>query len=120
MDSVLRFEFNVDLKPTREIIKKKDIRKEPALRKSLVLAYQIQELIDQGKASSYNQIGRWLNFQTSRISQIMNLLFLCPVIQKEILLSENLGILGLTEYHIRHIPIEADWKKQMRLWRSVV
>ena len=116
----MRFEFDVNLKTPRVFIKKPDVRREPALRRSLILAYQIQDLLDRGKASSYNQVGRWLNFQTSRISQIMNLLFLCPEIQKEILLSDNFGVLGLTEFHIRPIPMELDWKKQIKLWRSIV
>jgi hypothetical protein len=116
----MRFEFDVNLKRPIERPKKKDIRREPALRKSLVLAYQIQDLLDRGKAGSYNQIARWLNFQTSRITQIMNLLFLSPEIQEEILTSDNLAVLGLTEYNVRHVTAEVDWKKQIKLWRSIV
>jgi hypothetical protein len=119
MDDLMRYEFDVNLKAAREVKRKADVRKEPHLRKSLVLAYQIQDLLDRNKASNYEQVARWLNFNRARVSQIMTLLFLSPEIQKEILFSDSLAVLGLTEFHIRQIPMEGDWKKQMKLWRSI-
>ena len=119
MADLMRYEFDINLKASKEIKRKADVRKEPHLRKSLILAYQIQDLLDKHKATTYEQIARWLNFNRARISQIMNLLFLSPAIQKEILTTDSLAILGLSEFHIRAIPMEADWKKQMKLWRSI-
>jgi hypothetical protein len=59
------------------------------------------------------QIAKWLGFNRARISQLMNLLFLAPEIQTEILRSENLLI---TERHARQVPLEADWVKQKQIW----
>ena len=110
----MRFEFEINLKPVRKIREKKPT--EPSLRKNLVMAYQIQELLEQNKAKSQDQIARWMGFNRARISQIMNLLFLAPEIQTEILLSKNLDI---PEHQARKIPLEADWPKQKQIWLTL-
>ena len=110
----MRFEFEIDLKPVRKIREKKPT--EPSLRKNLVMAYQIQELLERNKAKSQDQIARWMGFNRARISQIMNLLFLAPEIQTEILLSKGLEI---PEHQARKIPLEADWPKQKQIWLAL-
>ena len=107
----MRFEFEIELKPVRKVREKKPT--EPSLRKNLVLAYQIQDLLEQGKARTLEQVSGWLGFNRARISQLMNLLFLAPEIQTEILLSENLAI---AEHQARNIPLETDWLKQKKIW----
>ena len=107
----MRFEFEIELKPVRKVREKKP--KEPSLRNNLVLAYQIQDLLDQGKARTLEQIAKWIGFNRARISQLMNLLSLAPEIQTEILLSENLNI---AEHQARKIPLQADWANQKRIW----
>ena len=110
----MRFEFEIELRPVRKIREKKS--RKPSLRKNLVLAYQIQDLLEQGKARTLEQVSGWLGFNRARISQIMNLLFLAPEIQTEILLSENLNI---PECQARNIPIEPDWINQKRIWLNL-
>jgi len=115
----MRFEFEVNLKKVHHIEVRKEIKiqKEPSLRRSLILAYQIQELFDNGKATSLKQVATWLHMTYARISQIMNLLFLAPDIQEEILLSDKEAIKDLTEHKIRKIAIEPIWQKQRELWK---
>lgn len=110
----MRFEFEIDLKPVRKIREKKST--EPSLRKNLVMAYQIQKLLEQNKAKSQDQIARWMGFNRARISQIMNLLFLAPEIQTEILLSKYLEI---PEHQVRKIPLEANWLIQKQIWLAL-
>jgi hypothetical protein len=89
------------------------------LRQNLVLAYQIQELFDKGKARNLGQVAQWLHTTHARISQIMNLLFLAPDIQEEILFSYEEKVFQLTEHKIRKIPMEVSWTKQREMWNEI-
>lgn len=117
----MRFEFKTDLKKSRHVLNSMKIliKKEPLLRQNLVLAYQIQELFDKEKAKNLGQVGQWLHMTHARISQIMNLLFLAPDIQEEILFSDEGKVLQLTEHKIRKIPMEVSWAKQREMWNEI-
>jgi hypothetical protein len=117
----MRFEFKTDLKKTSHMLNsgKIPIKKEPLLRQNLVLAYQIQELFEKEKANNLGQVGRWLHMTHARISQIMNLLFLAPDIQEEILISNEEKVFQLTEHRIRKIPMEVSWTKQREMWNEI-
>ena len=118
-NSALRFEFDVDLKPVKH--KKRPVPKKGfVLRQRLVLAYQIHDLLSQGKAQSLHQIGRWLGSCHARMSQIINLLNLAPAIQQEILLSEDTKLHQVTEFDIRDIAMEMDWQKQTAMWKTLL
>ena len=123
MSTDLKFEFKVDIKP----VSRKSYRyymakivNEPRLRQYMVLAYQIQETLDRDNTTTAKQIAAWLNMTPPRISQILNLLFLSPSIQKEILLSNDEKIRGLTEHKILAITKEIDWEKQQALWNDII
>ena len=123
MSTDLKFEFKVDLKP----VSRKSYRyymakivNEPRLRQYMVLAYQIQETLDRDNTTTAKQIAAWLNMTPPRISQILNLLFLSPSIQKEILLSNDEKIRALTEHKILAITKEIDWEKQQALWNAII
>ena len=123
MSTDLKFEFKVDIKP----VSRKSYRyymakivNEPRLRQYMVLAYQIQETLDRDSTTTAKQIAAWLNMTPPRISQILNLLFLSPSIQKEILLSNDEKIRALTEHKILAITKEIDWEKQQTLWNDII
>ncbi len=117
----MKFEFKTDLKKPRHVsnARKMPIKKELLLRHNLVLAYQIQELFEKEKAKKLRQVGQWLHMTHARISQIMNLLFLSPDIQGEILFSDEEKILQLTEHKIRKISMEVNWTKQREMWNEI-
>lgn len=122
MGTDLKFEFKVALKPVRHAsprCRMSKISNEPKLRQYLVLAYQIEEMLSEGKVKDLGQIAGWLGMTYTRIKQIMNLLFLCPDIQKEILLSNTDKILNTTERKIRNITKEIDWQKQILAWNEL-
>ncbi|MDP3791255.1 MAG: hypothetical protein Q8R38_04330 [Candidatus Omnitrophota bacterium] len=96
------------------------ISHEPRLRQYLVLAYQIQEMLDSANALSAKQISEWLHMTPPRVSQILNLLFLSPAIQKEILLSNDEKIRNLTEHKILAITKEIEWEKQQVMWNDLL
>ena len=123
MDTEFKYEFKVDLNPVRHKSYRYHMAKisnEPRLRKYLVLAYQIQDVLDKDGGKSLLQIAGWLNMTYTRIKQITNLLSLCPEIQKEILLSNTDKIRQITERKIRSITKEIDWRKQVEAWNKLL
>ena len=122
MGTDLKFEFKVDLKPVRHASYRHRMAKisnEPKLRQYLVLAYQIQDTLAEGKAKDLGQIAEWLGMTYTRLKQIINLLFLCPKIQAEILLTNTDKINRITERKIRDITKEIDWQKQILAWNKL-
>lgn len=122
MGTELKFEFKVDLKPVRYKsyrYRMTKISNEPKLRQYLVLAYQIQETLSERKAKDLSQIAEWLGMTYTRLKQIINLLFLCPKIQEEILLTNTDKINQITERKIRGITKEINWQKQILAWNKL-
>ena len=123
MDTDLKFEFNVNLKPVRYAshrCRMAKISNEPKLRQYLVLAYQIQEALDRDSTITAKRIAEWLGMTPPRVSQILYLLSLCPAIQQEILLSENKKLHSLGEYNVREIVKEPLWEKQIEMWEAIL
>lgn len=114
-------EFKIDLEtpvnyepPIEEAIKK-----EPKLRQRLILAYQIEGLIEEGKAKDLKQVGTWLNISHIKMYLLMNMLILAPSIQEEILFSRNTAIRLIPEYKMNEIAREASWDKQKKMWQEL-
>ena len=123
MDTDLKFEFKVDLKPVRHAshrCRMAKISNEPKLRQYLVLAYQIQDTLEKDTTLTSKQIAEWLNMTPPRICQIMDILLLCPTIQQDILLSESKKLYNLGEYNIRRIVKEPLWEKQIEMWDAIL
>jgi len=121
--SNLRLEFDIDLKQVRPLNKwhkEKEIEKEPKVLRNLILAYQIQKLIDDDKIPSIKQAAEWLNISQVRLDQTMNMLLLSPAIQEDIICSPNKRITAIPEYKLRTITNEADWQQQGQLWRELL
>jgi len=121
--SNLRLEFDVDLKQVRPLNKwhkEKEIEKESKILRNLILAHQIQRLIDRNKVSSIKQAAEWLNMSQVRLDQTMNMLLLSPSIQEEIICSPNKRITAIPEYKLRNITNETDWQQQGQLWRELL
>ncbi len=120
--SDLKLEFDVDLKQVRPLNKwhkEEEIEKEPKIRRNLMLAYQIQGLIEKEKISP-RQAAEWLNMSQVRVDQLMNMLLLSPQIQEEIIAADNAILVSIPEYKLRSVINEADWQQQGQLWRELV
>jgi len=123
MDKELKFEFEVDLKPVRHKSHRYHMAKisnEPKLRQYLVLAYQIRETLEHDSTITAKKVAEWLNMTPPRICQILNLLLLCPAIQRDILLSHNQKLYDLGEYNVREITKEPIWEKQSEIWNTLL
>jgi len=95
------------------------ISNEPNLRQYLVLAMQIEEVLERDSTITAKKIAEWLNMTPPRICQILNLLLLCPTIQRDILLSQDKRLYDLGEYNLRNIVKEPLWKKQIEMWNTL-
>jgi len=89
------------------------------LRQNLLLAHQIQELIDKNKAKDIKEVSGWLNLSQQRTNQVVSLLFLSPRIQEEIVLQNNPCLFEIPEYKLRLITDELDWDKQYVMWQKL-
>ncbi|MCQ9207116.1 MAG: hypothetical protein NG740_04480 [Omnitrophica bacterium] len=118
----MRAEFKVNLKLTKATYIRRDMRKfknEPQLRQLLVLAYQIKRELEKTPHGTLREISEWLGLTRGRISQILNLLFLAPKIQEDIVLSDKKLLLFIPEHKIRPIIKEIDWEKQREMWIEI-
>lgn len=118
----LRLEFEVDLKQVRPLNKwhkEKEIEKEPKIRRNLILAYQLQRLIEDGKITNLKQAAEWLNMNQARLDHTLTLLHLSPAIQTEIISEDGQMLSLIPEYKIRSLAAQFDWNKQAEVWQSI-
>ena len=115
----MRAEFKVNLKRTKQNYIRRDrnrLLKEPILRQYLVLAHQVKEVLKAQPKRTLKEISGWIGYTPARMSQIMNLLFLSPLIQEEILLSNKSSLRQLSINIAHKISQELSWDKQNELW----
>ena len=118
----LRPEFEADLKNVRAWNKRHKegaIEKEPNIRIKLILAHQLQRLLEEGKIASLKQASEWLNIDQSRLSHTLTFLLLSPTIQTEIINGNNQTISLIPEYKIRSLAAEPNWEKQTQIWQDI-
>jgi site-specific DNA recombinase len=109
-----------ELKYKSVIPKDRLIRTEPQLRQNLLLAHQIQGLIDDEKAKDIKEVSGWLNLSQQRVNQIMGLLFLSPQIQEAIIFQNDPYMFEIPEYKLRAITDEHSWDRQYVMWQNLI
>jgi len=109
-----------ELKRVNEPPRETKIKVEPQLRKNLLLAHQIQEVLNEGRAKNLKEISGWLNMSPQRINQIASLLLLSPKIQEEIILFKAGLLSSLPEYKLRQVINEIDWENQYKIWQELL
>jgi hypothetical protein len=120
----VEIEFNVELKPIQRQVRpvgnsrrgKADV---PKLTRLLVLAHQIEQAIEQGRAEDYAEVARQLDVSRARITQVVNLLLLSPRIQTTIVTTLPL-VHDLSERQVRKIAEELDWHRQQTLFDDLL
>lgn len=90
----------------------------PRVTKLLALAIHFDELLRTGAVPSQAELARLGRVTRPRLTQIMDLLYLCPSIQTEILQHPPItsGRDPITERELRGIIRRADWARQRRLF----
>jgi len=121
LNSAKTHEFKIDLETSlfRETPKDVAILKEPKMRQSLILAYQIRGLLKEGKAKDLKQIADWLNITHTKMYLLLNMVMLAPSIQEEILFSDNSIINQVPEYKMNEITREISWNNQKKMWQEL-
>jgi len=118
-----RHEFSVDLKVNplqKHMTKEELIAQETSIRRQLLLAHHMKQLLDSGKAKNLQGIAAWLNISQPRTHQIFSLLFLSPWIQETILLSDDPNLFAIPEYKVIEIAQETIWETQSALWQNLL
>jgi hypothetical protein len=87
----------------------------------LALAYHFQDLLDTGVVRTQMELAALTKLTTARITQIMNLLFLAPDIQEEILFMPAItqGQPAVTERHLRQVLKTVVWSEQRERWAAI-
>lgn len=88
--------------------------------KRLALAYRIQDEINEGAYRDMAHVAFEHDLSRPRLTQIMNLLYLAPDIQEEVLsLEYPPGRQPITERMLRHILKNLDWAEQRAVWAGL-
>ena len=122
-ESGIRLEYDADVKKSRHMTKwhkEIEVTKEPKIRKTLIFAHQMQDLMNNGRIKSLKQASEWLNLSPVRIDQALNHLLLSPAIQKEIIDLDAQTLSLVPEYKMRGIINEFDWNNQYALWQELL
>jgi hypothetical protein len=87
----------------------------------LALAHHFQNLLDTGVVRTQMELAALAKVTTARITQIMNLLFLAPDIQEEILFMPPItqGQPAVTERHLRQVLKTVVWSEQRERWAAI-
>ena len=117
----MRFKFEVDLKPSRkrpQVKPKIDRKRIPTIRRTLVLAHQIAEYMKLHNVRTFVAFRSRAQVSATRMTQIMNLLYLSPKIQEEILTEEKHPFLRLRESDLVPLFKVPSWRRQEELWNT--
>ena len=90
----------------------------PRVTQIMALAIQFQDMIQQGEARNYADLARLGCLTRERMSQIMELIWLAPDIQQEILAypPTEVGRFPLSEMAVRKIAGSLSWLQQRSDW----
>ena len=78
----------------------------------MALAIRFQDLVDSGTVRDYAELARLGGVTRARMTQIMNLLYLAPALQEQLLFLPP--IKRLNERNLRAVVRELDWNVQRR------
>jgi hypothetical protein len=83
----------------------------------LALALKMEQMIQEGTVKKYSDLAELGQVSAARITQVMNLLYLSPDIQEQILSSDPPP---LNESAVRRLSSVVLWKEQRVLWRELL
>jgi hypothetical protein len=109
-----RQELRVGERPVAPAV---ELGRVPRVARLLALAHRFEGLLRAGAVASYAELARLGHVTHARISQVMNLLYLAPDLQEQILFSRTeRGRDAVTLGELQPIAATLDWRKQRRLW----
>ncbi len=92
----------------------------PRISRLMALAIKMERLVQDGHVRDYAEVARVGHVSRARVTQIMNLNFLAPDIQEEIVFLARVecGRDPIREHAVRPIAAIFDWRKQRKEWRK--
>ena len=93
----------------------------PQITRVLATAIQFDEMIANDEARHYADLARLACVTRERISQLMELIWLAPDIQQEILElpPSNSGRFPIGEVALRRVALNMDWEQQRDAWKNL-
>jgi hypothetical protein len=93
----------------------------PRITRLLALAVRFEGLLQDGTVRDYAELARLGRVSRARITQIMSLRNLAPVIQERILALPAVSspAEGVNERLLRGVAQRWDWREQMRMWEEL-
>jgi hypothetical protein len=88
----------------------------PRLTRLLALAHRWNRLIEEGVVTDYAEIASTMGLSRARVTQIMDLLYLAPEIQEDILSGKIQE--PVSERAARALIRVPEWTKQRMVWRQ--
>ena len=117
------FEFQVDLTSRARATPKRRVSTRsilPPIVNTLVLAHQIDRAVSEGRARSLGDAARQLGISQPRVTQIMKLSRLAPMIQEQILLGDRSKFQHLSEHQLRVVTGTTDSQDQLALFTALM
>jgi hypothetical protein len=100
-------------------VPRRSTRRPAYVARLLALAHQLRRLLERGEVSGVGELARRLEVSQPRVTQVLNLTYLAPSIQAEVLALEAVdGVEPMTERPLREVVREAGWVAQRRRWRD--
>jgi hypothetical protein len=119
----IKFEFTTPRprRAPRPTGARKDRGRLPHITVQLARAHRLQKLLDDGKAKSRREIAKLAGVTPARVTQLLDLLFLAPDIQEEILFFPRTTKARdrITERDARLVASAVAWPEQRKLWADV-
>jgi hypothetical protein len=93
----------------------------PRVTQVMALAVQFQDMLQRGDARDYADLARLGCITRERMSQIMELIWLAPAIQQEVLAfpSTSVSRFPISERALRTVADRFCWHEQGELWRKL-
>lgn len=88
----------------------------PRVARMVALAHHWRGLIRTGVARDQADLARLVGVTRARVTQVMDLLYLAPDIQEEILELRGRGTVRHRD--VARVAAEASWRAQRRCWRA--
>jgi hypothetical protein len=125
--SAAEIQFRLNTAPARPRLElPKDVRRHavgrlPRVAQVMALAVQFQDMIQRGEARDYADLARVGCITRERMSQVMELIWLAPDIQQEILEfpPTTKPRFPIGEVAVRGIAANLDWSEQRQDWRKL-
>jgi hypothetical protein len=93
----------------------------PRVTQIMAVAIHLQDMLQRGEARDYADLARLGCLTRERMSQIMELIWLAPDIQKDILEFKPYGAtrFPISEVAVRRVAADLGWKEQREAWHKL-